>query len=468
MALDAELVGIKALDRAGLAALVHELGEPRLRAGQIVRWLYGRGAVVRRDDRPAGRPARHRSRAGWRSSAPRSSSARSRPTARASTCSAWRRRERRGGRLADRRPAHRVLLDPGRLRDGLRVLRDRASAASSRDLDRGEMVDQVRRVAGDFGRRVINAVAMGQGEPFANYDATLRRSRFINDEDGPGIGARHLTVSTCGLIPGIRRFAAEPEQFTLAVSLHSAIQATRDRLMPGVRGVAPAALREALADYAENRAAADARVRAHRRRERHRGGARRPRGFCRGMLVHVNLIPVNPVEGSGFGRAPAERVRRFERGLRACRRRGLGARRAGRRHRRRVRAAPSDAQPAARSASSRCPASDGTHRGGEAHRTWCTLPGEGSNSDLSISSVPPERASILGVICSERVPDLSICPFCRPLVATKTTSTCSASVSQRRERVAVGLKAIPGGSSSGVPRSSGLVVDDERLVPARA
>ena len=92
---------------------------------------------------------------------------------------------------------------------------------------------------------------MGQGEPFANYEATLGALRFLNAEDGLGIGARHLTVSTCGLIPGIRRFAEEPEQFTLAVSLHSAVQATRDQLMPGVRGVTLPRLREALVDYAE-------------------------------------------------------------------------------------------------------------------------------------------------------------------------------------------------------------------------
>ena len=114
------------------------------------------------------------------------------------------------------------------------------------------MVDQVLLVARDFGARVTNAVAMGQGEPFANYDATIGALRFMNSADGPGIGARHLTVSTCGLISGIARFAAEPEQFTLAVSLHSAVQATRDRLMPGVRGVKLPALRAAIAAYADS------------------------------------------------------------------------------------------------------------------------------------------------------------------------------------------------------------------------
>jgi 23S rRNA (adenine2503-C2)-methyltransferase len=181
-----------------------------------------------------------------------------------------------------------------------------------RDLSPGEMVRQVRLVADDFGQRVTNAVAMGQGEPFANYDAVLAGLRFMNADDGLGIGARHLTVSTCGLLAGIRRFAAEPEQFTLAVSLHSAVGATRARLMPGVRGVSVTALRRAIVDYANetgrrptleyalidgvNDTAAELEALV---------------AFARGLLVHVNLIPVNQVAGAGYGRAGSARARAF-------------------------------------------------------------------------------------------------------------------------------------------------------------
>jgi 23S rRNA (adenine2503-C2)-methyltransferase len=188
----------------------------------------------------------------------------------------------------------------------------------TRDLTPGEMVRQLAIVADDFGRRVTNAVAMGQGEPFAVYGRTLAALRFMNSADGLGIGARHLTVSTCGLLAGIRRFATEPEQFTLAVSLHSAVQPTRDRLMPGVRGVAVGTLRVTIDDYAvatgrrptlEYALVAeindtDAELRALVE-------------FCRGMLVHVNLIPVNPVEGAGLARATAERARAFRDALKA-------------------------------------------------------------------------------------------------------------------------------------------------------
>jgi len=189
----------------------------------------------------------------------------------------------------------------------------------ARDLSPGEMVDQINVVAEDFGRRVTNVVAMGQGEPFANYDAVLGALRFMNSENGLGIGARHITVSTCGLTSGIRRFADEPEQFTLALSLHSAIQETRDRLMPGVSAVMLPILREALVDYAT-------------------ATGRRPSleyaliggvndsdaelqaliAFCRDMLVHVNLIPANPVAETGFLRAAVDRTRAFERGLQSA------------------------------------------------------------------------------------------------------------------------------------------------------
>lgn len=87
-----------------------------------------------------------------------------------------------------------------------------------RSLTAQEIVDQVLHVSNDFGERATSVVFMGQGEPFANYDEVLKALRILNDPDGIGIGARHLTVSTSGVIPGIRKFADIPEQFTLAVS----------------------------------------------------------------------------------------------------------------------------------------------------------------------------------------------------------------------------------------------------------
>ncbi len=124
-------------------------------------------------------------------------------------------------------------------------------AGLSRSLTAQEMVDQVLHVSRDFGERVTSVVFMGQGEPFANFDNTVEALRMLNDPEGLAIGARHLTVSTCGVIPGIRRFAELPEQFTLAISLHSAIQTTRNQLMPGVKKFTLLRLHEAIQEYVE-------------------------------------------------------------------------------------------------------------------------------------------------------------------------------------------------------------------------
>jgi 23S rRNA (adenine2503-C2)-methyltransferase len=104
-----------------------------------------------------------------------------------------------------------------------------------RDLTAEEMVDQVfhfaRVLRGDE-RRVTNVVFMGMGEPFHNYDETLRACRLLNDEAGFGLAARSISVSTVGVVPGIDRFAEEPLQLNLAVSLHAATDELRDRLVP--------------------------------------------------------------------------------------------------------------------------------------------------------------------------------------------------------------------------------------------
>lgn len=171
----------------------------------------------------------------------------------------------------------------------------------TRSLEGHEIYDQVTHVARDFDMRVGSVVFMGQGEPFANYDATLFALRRLNNPDCAGIGARHLTVSTCGVLPGIAKFAGEPEQFTLAVSLHSAIQRTRDALMPGAKRWSLAHLHSSMAEYAQRTG----------RRPTYEfaliGGVNDTDDelqalceFCAGTLCHVNLINLNEVEGSKF------------------------------------------------------------------------------------------------------------------------------------------------------------------------
>jgi 23S rRNA (adenine2503-C2)-methyltransferase len=106
-----------------------------------------------------------------------------------------------------------------------------------RGLTAEEMVDQVLHYARllrerERGRGVTNVVFMGMGEPFHNYDETLRACRLLNDPAGFDLGARSIAVSTVGVVPGIDRFAREPLQLHLAVSLHAGTDALRDRLVP--------------------------------------------------------------------------------------------------------------------------------------------------------------------------------------------------------------------------------------------
>lgn len=189
-------------------------------------------------------------------------------------------------------------------------------AGLTRSLTAAEIYEQVMHVRDDFGSRVTSVVLMGQGEPFMNYDATLEALRRLNSPDGAGIGARHLTVSTCGIIPQIMRFANEPEQFTLAVSLHSAVQKTRNALMPGVRKYSLVNLYNAMGTY----------VAKTGRRPTYEyaliGGVNDTESelqalcdFCEGTLAHVNLIQLNEVEGSKLRPSTPERAQDFVRAL---------------------------------------------------------------------------------------------------------------------------------------------------------
>jgi 23S rRNA (adenine2503-C2)-methyltransferase len=177
-----------------------------------------------------------------------------------------------------------------------------------RSLAPGEMVDQIVMASQEFGARVTNAVAMGEGEPFANYAATLDALRIMNSPDALGIGARHLTVSSCGLLGPLRRFAQEPEQFTLAVSLHSAIQRTRDTLMPALVSQPLDTLRQVLLSYGKTTGRRPslefALIDGVNDTPREIGALI---DFARGMLCHVNLIPLNALSDAAVFSAVGER-----------------------------------------------------------------------------------------------------------------------------------------------------------------
>ncbi|MCS7051802.1 MAG: 23S rRNA (adenine(2503)-C(2))-methyltransferase RlmN, partial [Thermomicrobium sp.] len=184
----------------------------------------------------------------------------------------------------------------------------------------GEMVSQVvaaARVARERGRRLSNVVVMGMGEPFHNYDQVMRFVRIVNDRQGLGLGARHITLSTAGIVPFIDRLAEEPYQVKLAVSLHAPNDALRSQLVPLNRRWPIAELLAACRRYV---------VKTGRRvtfeyvlidgvNDDEKTAAELGR-LLRGLLCHVNLIPYNPTPAAPLLRRPsAERIERFRRVL---------------------------------------------------------------------------------------------------------------------------------------------------------
>jgi 23S rRNA (adenine2503-C2)-methyltransferase len=188
-------------------------------------------------------------------------------------------------------------------------------AGFERHLTTGEIVEQVVRAAQrarDGGRRVSNVVFMGMGEPFANYDRTWAAVERLHDD--LGLSARHLTLSTVGIVPGIQRLAAERLPVNLAVSLHAANDRLRDELVPINRRYPLVPLLDACAAY----------LRAKGRRlsfewamidgVNDRGtDADELAALCHRLplAAHVNLIPLNPTPGWPTTGSPPERVRAF-------------------------------------------------------------------------------------------------------------------------------------------------------------
>jgi 23S rRNA (adenine2503-C2)-methyltransferase len=189
-----------------------------------------------------------------------------------------------------------------------------------RDLETAEIVDQVRQAArrlSAMNRRLTNVVFMGMGEPLLNLDRVLEAIEALNDRARFGLGARHITVSTSGVVPGIRRLTALGPQFTLAVSLHAARDPLRDVLVPLNRRW----------PVAEVVAAAREHARTTGRRVSYEvtmiGGvndtevdALAMAELLRGDLVHVNLIPMNPVAHTPWTASPMPVIERFAERLR--------------------------------------------------------------------------------------------------------------------------------------------------------
>lgn len=187
-----------------------------------------------------------------------------------------------------------------------------------RNLEVHEIVEQVLLVNQDLGPedQIQNIVVMGMGEPMLNYDRMIKALRIINAHWGIEIGARHITVSTSGIIPGIKRLAKEPESFQLAVSLHAAIDEKRTSIMPINRTYPLRALKESLREYLEykNKHITFEYILLAGLNDLPEDVVALER-FMRDLPSKINLIPYNAVEGAPFETPSIESQRSFYQSL---------------------------------------------------------------------------------------------------------------------------------------------------------
>jgi hypothetical protein len=184
-------------------------------------------------------------------------------------------------------------------------------AGFRRHLREGEIVEQVAAAMREARpRRLSNVVFMGMGEPLANYDRVWRAVVRLNGD--MGLSARHLTLSTVGLVPGIRRLAAETLPVNLAVSLHAANDVLRDELVPINRRYPLGELADACADYVatSGRRLSIEWALIDGVNDRGRDAAELA-AFARPLAAHVNLIPLNPTPGYQVVGSAPDRVRDF-------------------------------------------------------------------------------------------------------------------------------------------------------------
>ena len=189
-------------------------------------------------------------------------------------------------------------------------------AGKVRDLTPAEMLDQVLFTQLDSGLEISNIVLMGIGEPMDNLDNVLRFLELVNHPDGMNIGMRHISLSTCGVIPGIRRLAELGLQLTLSVSLHAPDSETRSKIMPVNRAYDVEDLFKACHDYFQK---TGRRISFEYAMidgvNDHDWQADLIVKKLRGMPGHVNLIPLNDVVESPF--KPSRRVAAFQKRLEA-------------------------------------------------------------------------------------------------------------------------------------------------------
>ena len=200
-----------------------------------------------------------------------------------------------------------------------------------RNLTAGEIVEQILAVEQDIGDKISNIVFMGIGEPLDNYDNVIKAIRILNNQKGLNIGARHISVSTSGLVPRIYDLANENIQCTLSISLHATTDEKRSSMMPVNNRYNIAELMKACKDYIKitNKRISFEYALAKDNND-NLDDAKQLVKLLRGMLCHVNLIPINKIENGSYTKSSNENIIKFrdylnDHGIVATIRRELGS-----------------------------------------------------------------------------------------------------------------------------------------------
>ena len=314
-----------------LAALCGELGMPRFAARQIARWLY-----VRHTEDPLRMTdiaAAHRQRLAERFSPALSAPERVTESADGTKKYLFRTLEGHyveSAYIPDGERATLCVSSQAGCRMGCRFCAS-TQAGRVRDLEAGEICSEIYTAQKDIGERISHIVLMGIGEPLDNFDEVMKFLENITSPEGVNIGMRNISLSTCGLVPKIDQLAEKKLQLTLSVSLHAPNNEIRSGMMPvndaypvevlmqAVRRYQDTTGRRVSFEYSMVRGVNDSDA-----------CAKQLANLIRGMGAHVNLIPINPVDGSPYSATDAANVHRFQQkleslGVNATVRRRLGS-----------------------------------------------------------------------------------------------------------------------------------------------
>lgn len=311
-------IGISSFPEERLRAFVQELGQPAFRGGQIFRWLHAKQASSFDE----------------MTDQPKAFLAQLKEQCLIETLSIRRRQQSKDGTvkylfsLSDGNCIETVWMEYSYgntvcvstqvgCRMGCRFCAS-TQGGRVRDLTAGEIAGEIYAVMADQGKRVSHIVLMGIGEPLDNFDNVLDFLSIISSPHGVNIGMRNISLSTCGLVPQIEKLAQRHLQLTLSISLHAPTNEMRSKMMPVNDAYSVEALIAACRAYQQETGR-----RISFEYSMVRGvndspeTARKLAQLIRGMGAHVNLIPINPVDGSPFTATDAAAIRRFQETLNA-------------------------------------------------------------------------------------------------------------------------------------------------------